>query len=73
MYIISLTRTIVYIKINIEKGVILIENTKEKIENIVTVGLFYLLLIILVLAFINRYEELNIITEESNIASCIDY
>ncbi len=49
------------------------ENTKEKIENIVTVGLFYLLLIILVLAFINRYEELNIITEESNIASCIDY
>lgn len=73
MYIISLTRTIVYIKINIEKGVILMENTKEKIENIVTVGLFYLLLIILVLAFINRYEELNIITEESNIASCIDY
>ncbi len=49
------------------------ENKKERIENIVTIGLFYLLLIILVLAFINRYEELNTIAEESNIASCINY
>lgn len=49
------------------------ENTKEKIENIVTVGLFYLLLIILVLALVNRYEELNMRIEESNIASLSSY
>lgn len=49
------------------------ENTKEKIENIVTVGLFYLLLIILVLALVDRYEELNMRTGESNIASLSSY
>lgn len=44
------------------------EKTKEKIENIITIGLFYLLLVILVLTFVSHYEGLDIITEESNIA-----
>ncbi len=73
MYIKLLTRTNVYNKMIKERRSDIMENKKEKMENIVTIGLFYLLLIILVLAFINRYEELNIIAEESNIASCIDY
>lgn len=49
------------------------ENRKETLENILTIGVFYLLLIILALTLVNRYEELYETSKESNIASVCSY
>lgn len=50
------------------------ESIKEKLENILTIGVFYLLLIILALVLVGRYEELyETSSKESNIASVYNY